>query len=447
MALKKIPFLLIAILVFQNTQVISQPTSEPERSIRTQLWRDAKFGMFIHWGLYSILGGEWKTGDISEHSYSEWIMYQLKIPVQDYEKLAKEFNPVKFNAEEWVQIAKNAGMKYLVITTKHHDGFSMFDSKATEYDIIDATPYAKDPIKELADACHKQGIKLGFYYSVDRDWHHPDAQGNHLKQSNTWDYPDETKKDFDKYFEKFALPQLTELLTNYGEVSIIWFDGISKKSDEQNQKIIKLVRTLQPECLINSRLGEWNNYYYGDYREMDDNEVSNKDLGYGWENPGTIGKSYGYNKFDNEWKSAKELIYLLVDIVSNGGNYLLNVGPDAQGVIPDQAVKSLKEIGDWLKVNGESIYETKPSELAPPNWGRITTKENKIFLHLLETPDNDKLLLSGLKSKVAEVYFLADPLKKPIDFYQTDKDELIIKFSPDLETVKYDTVIVVETAN
>jgi len=431
-----------ALMILQYTKSSCQPTSEPERTTRTQWWREAKFGMFIHWGLYAIPAGEWKADNVSGHRYSEWIMHQLKIPVKDYELLAQQFNPLKFDATAWVKIAKSAGMKYLVITAKHHDGFSMFDSKVTNYDIVDATPFGKDPLKELAIACQKEGIKLGIYYSVDRDWHHPDAQGNYLKQSNFWDYPDENAKDFDKYLETFAIPQLTELLTNYGKIAIIWFDDIGKKTDKQNQKIIELIHNYQPECIINSRLGEWNHYYYGDYREMDDNNVSNKDVGYGWENPGTIGKSYAYNKYDTLWKSSKELIHLFVDIVSNGGNYLLNVGPTADGIIPEQAQLRLREFGKWMNVNGESIYGTKASKLLQPEWGRITAKDNKEYLHVFDLPANKEICLKEFVEKVTRVYLLADLEKNPMKFSQS---YLGLTINIPEATDEYDTVVVVET--
>lgn len=432
-----------AVLILLTGESYSQPTKEPERSVRTQWWRDAKFGMFVHWGLYSIPSGEWKTDNVSGQKYSEWIMHQLKIPVKEYELLAQQFNPLKFNATEWVKIAKSAGMKYLVITAKHHDGFSMFDSKVTGYDIIDATPFGRDPLKELATACRNEGIKLGIYYSVDRDWHHPDAQGNYLKQSNLWDYPDENSKDFEKYLDTFAIPQLKELLTNYGKISIIWFDDIGKKTDKQNQRIIELIRKYQPECLINSRLGEWNHYYYGDYREMDDNNVSNKDVEYGWENPGTIGKSYAYNKYDTVWKSPEDLIRLFVDIVSNGGNYLLNVGPTSEGVIPEQAQLRLREFGNWMNVNSESIYGTHASKLLQPEWGRVTSKENKEYLHIFNLPSSKELYLKEFNEKVEKVYFLADRKKNPLDFHQSYLG-LTIRI-PEASD-KYDTVVVVEKA-
>jgi len=444
--MKIIRILLLAstVLILLRGESYSQPTKEPVRSERTQWWRDAKFGMFIHWGLYSIPAGEWKSDNVSGQKYSEWIMYQLKIPVKDYELLARKFNPVKFDSRQWVKIAKSAGMKYIVITSKHHDGFSMFGSKVTGYNVVDATPWHKDSLKELASACKEEGLKLGIYYSVDRDWHHPDAQGNYLKQSNFWDYPDENSKDFEKYLDTFAIPQLTELLTNYGKIDIIWFDDIGKKTDKQNQKIINLIRKYQPECLINSRLGEWNHYNYGDYREMNDNEILNKDVDYGWENPGTIGKSYAFNKYDTIWKSAGDLIHLFVTIVSEGGNYLLNVGPTADGVIPEQAQLRLREIGDWMNVYNASIYSTHASKLLQPDWGRITSKENKEFLHIFDLPSNKEIYLKDFVEKVEKVYFLADNKKNQLEFHQSHLG-LTIKIP--VASDKYDTVVVVEKAS
>jgi alpha-L-fucosidase len=437
-------FLLLANFSFSS----AQPTPEPERTERTRWWRDAKFGMFIHWGLYAIPAGEWQTGTISQHNYSEWIMYQLKIPVAQYEKLAGSFNPVQFNADDWVRLAKNTGMKYIVITTKHHDGFSMFDSKVTTYDIMDAAPFKRDPLKELAEACRKQGIKLGFYYSVDRDWHHPDARGNYLKQNNDWDYPDESNQDFNQYFERFALPQIEELLTQYGPVAIMWFDDIGIKTPEQNKKIIELVRKYQPQCLINSRLGEWKRYEWGDYREMNDNEVSNKDLGYGWENPGTLNRSYGYNKFDTNWQSPADVIRLFVDIASNGGNYLLNVGPTADGLIPAPSVRILQEVGKWVDKYGESIYGSQTSNLAVPVWGRITTKPDKYYLHIFNWPANDLIQMTGLQQTIKKVYLLADANHTALRWHQTNGGEVTV----DLDTIHLpadaldagDTVVVLE---
>jgi len=392
----------------------TDPTPEPERTQRTQWWREARFGMFIHWGLYALPAGEWK-GEKDKGGYSEWLMYRHQIRVAEYEKFAEKFNPVKFNADEWVGIAKRTGMKYIVITSKHHDGFAMFDSKVTDYDIVDATPFKRDPMKELAEVCQKEGIKLCFYYSVDRDWHHPDAQGNELKQSNSWDYPDESKKNFDKYLDKHVIPQLTELLTNYGPIGIIWFDGINKKNDEQNERIINLIRKHQPDCLINSRLGDWKSYKWGDYRSMGDNEVSDKELGYGWENPGTLNHTYGYSKFDVDWKSMEEIIRMFADIASKGGNYLLNVGPTADGIIQPEAVEMLDTIGKWMDTNSESIYKTEASPIGQPSWGRCTAKPGKLYLHVFDWPKNKKLEVKGIKNEVEKAYLLADPQKQALD--------------------------------
>jgi len=439
-----IPAFLILFMI--PVKLCSQPTPEPERSQKIQWWRDAKFGMVIHWGLYSIPAGDWKSKNVSGNEYSEWIMYKLRIPILDYEKLAAEFNPVKFNAEEWVRIAKSAGIKYMVFVTKHHDGFCMFGSKMTNYNIVDATPYKKDPLKELSIACKKEGIKLGVYYSVDRDWHHPDAQANYLKESNFWDYPDENKKDFNNYLDNYAIPQITELLTNYGEISIFIFDDIGKKTVKQNQRIIDLIHKYQPGCIINSRLGEWEHFYYGDYRQMGDNQVSNRDNSFGWESSGTIGKSFGYNKYDTVWQSSKDLIRKLVDIVSNGGNYRLNIGPDAEGLILEKAQMRLLDIGKWMKVNSESIYGTQSAKLWQPKWGRITSKGNKQYLHVFDIPANKRIVVNDFTEKVVRVYMLADRGKKPLSFEQSYLGltvNLPDKFANPAD--EYDIVIVVET--
>ena len=403
---------LTLLLAYTLFSILPLQACAPERSAqqenseeRLQWWSQARFGMFIHWGLYALPAGEWKGHQTEE--YSEWLMYWEQIPVADYEKLAPSFNPEYFNADEWVKTAKIAGMKYIVITAKHHDGFSMFDSKVTRYDIVDATPFGRDPMKELAEACRREGIKLCFYYSVDRDWHHPDAQGNHLKQSNFWDYPEEDQKDFDKYFDEFVLPQLTELLTNYGPVGIMWFDGIGKKTAEQNERIIKLVHDLQPDCLINSRLGDWETYEWGDYRSMDDNVASDRDLGYGWENPGTLNYTFGYSKFDDGWKGLSEILEMLCGIASNGGNYLLNVGPMADGRIQPEAVSMLTEIGDWMQINSESIYNTQSCTLNQPEWGRFTCTEEELYVHIFEWPGGS-LHIHSLGSKDPVEYEISE---------------------------------------
>ena len=429
----------IAILCVSMVVGCKKVKSVPTAEERIKWWRDAHFGMFIHWGLYSIPAGEWK-GE-KGGGYSEWLMHKNKIPVKEYEQLTKQFNPVKFNANEWVRLAKRAGMKYIVTTAKHHDGFAMYHSKISPYNIVDATPFKRDQIKELAEACRKEGIKFGCYYSIDRDWHHPDAFCANQGEGNTWDYPDDSKKDFNKYLREKALPQVREILTQYGPLAIIWFDGVGTKTAEQNEEIIAMVRELQPYCLINSRLGDWKTFKWGDYRSMDDNRVADKLLPYGWENPGTINKTYGYSKNDQKWKSAKTLIRMLVDIVSKGGNYLLNVGPTAEGVIPQPSVERLRAMGKWLDKNGESIYGTSGSPIGKLPWGRCTAKPGKLYLHVFDWPADGKLKVPGLKQRVKRAYLLDKKSKLIV----THENEQTIVLAPDgIAMDPIDTVVVLE---
>jgi len=413
---------------------------------RTQWWRDAKFGMFIHWGLYAVPAGEWKGEEVD--GYAEWIMFTEKIPVEEYEQLAKKFDPVKFDADRWVRLAKAAGMKYMVITSKHHDGFAMFDSKVSDYDIVERTPYGRDVIGALAKACRRREIKFGCYYSIDRDWHECNAASNEHEQDNRWDWPDVDKKDFNKYLEEKAMGQVEEILTQY-KPDIMWFDGIGMKTDEQNTRIVELVRKLQPTCLINSRLDtyklptEW-----GDYTSMDDNVVPPNYRGGGWENPGTIGESYGYHKYDDDWKNPTEIIQMLVDIVSKGGNYLLNVGPKSDGTIPREAVRTLRWVGKWMDKHGESIYGTSASPIGEFWWGRCTAKANKLYLHVFDWPSNGQLVAGGIKSRVKKAYLLADPQRSSVGFARRSNGDVVVKIRPNtavaLALDPSDTVVVLE---
>jgi alpha-L-fucosidase len=333
------------------------------RGQRIEWWRDARFGMFIHWGLYAIPAGTWKDKKY-ETGYSEWIMFEEKIPVAEYSKLAGKFNPVKFDAAQWAAIAKQAGMKYVVLTAKHHDGFSMFDSKLTDFDVVDATPFKRDVTRELADASRAAGLRFGCYYSVDRDWHRPQGPGNSYKQANTWDFPDSQPADFDKYFAEFAKPQVEELLTRY-PVELLWFDGIDMKSDAQAQELHDTIRRLNPACIINSRIKGCKPPKsipppYADYLSTGDNEIADRNIGFEWENPASMNTSYGYNANDHNWVDAGEIIRRLADIVSKGGNYLLNVGPTAEGLIPQPCIESLADVGRWIEVHGEAIHGTMP---------------------------------------------------------------------------------------
>ncbi|MEK3890073.1 alpha-L-fucosidase [Bacillus sp. FSL K6-3431] len=403
---------------------------------RLKWWKDAKFGLFIHWGLYALL------------ARGEWAMAASKIPVDEYEKLGKQFNPIKFNAKEWVNIAKTAGVKYIVITAKHHDGFAMFHSNAEKFNIMDATPFKRDPIKELAEECQKQDIKLCLYYSHVIDWHHPHSV--HEYYNNTWDF-DLEKKAFYNYWNNLAKPQIRELLTNYGPIGLLWFDTAGGLSKKDSKEIIDIAHKLQPNCLINSRVSHWPNM--GDYQSKGDNEIPM----YGedtrpWETPMTLNKSWGYRDKDQEWKTTESVIFKMANIVSKGGNLLLNVGPTAEGMIPDTSVERLTEVGTWLNINGEAIYESDPNPYPYEfEWGAITVKPRKVFLHLYHKYcPKGELVLFGLKNKVLKTYVLADELKGQLDINQVYNEEsdhhaLSIKLPEQLPD-KYVSVVVLEVA-
>lgn len=388
----------------------SAKSSEDEIKERRLKWfREARFGMMIHWGLYSVPEGEWKGKFIP--GLGEWIMNRAKIPVVEYEQLANQFNPVKFNAEEIVRIAKNAGMKYIVITSKHHDGFAMYHSTVSKYNIYDATPFKRDPMKELADAANKAGIKLCFYYSQTQDWHEPDAVGN------DWDFKDESKKNFEKYLKEKVEPQVTELLTNYGPIGLIWFDTPRNITKEQSKELVDLVHKLQPDCLVSGRVGNG----LGDYDSAGDNQISVGQVKRDWETPVTMNDTWGFKKDDTNWKPVSILIQQMVQVSSRGGNYLLNIGPKADGSVPPESVERLKEVGEWLKVNKDAVYGTSPSPFQYElPWGIITTKPNKMFLHVFKW--QKELTLFGLKTKVKTAFLLSN--KKKLKFTQNDNNSL-----------------------
>jgi len=411
-------------------------TPDPQREQRIQWWRQARFGMFIHWGLYAVPAGEWKGKPIP--GIGEWIMNRARIPVAEYEQLARQFNPVKFNAEEWVRLAKDAGMKYIVITSKHHDGFAMYGSKASSYNIVDATPFKRDPMKELAAACRKAGIRLCFYYSHAQDWHERDGAGN------DWDFPPDPQKNFAKYFEEKAKPQVRELLANYGPLGLIWFDTPRLITKEQAVEITALVHKLQPSCLVSGRVG----HNAGDYDSAGDNQISVGLVRRDWETPVTMNDTWGFKKDDHNWKSVPVLIRQLVRITSRGGNYLLNVGPTAEGEIPQPSVERLREIGQWLRVNGESIYGASPNPFTYNlEWGFITTREGKLYLHLLDWPQK-QLIVYGIRNKIRNAYLLADRGRKHLAFKQ-ESDPAIDFYSTSIQLPvappdKYDSIIALE---
>ncbi|WP_164821711.1 alpha-L-fucosidase [Paenibacillus koleovorans] len=377
---------------------------EDARQLKMQWWREARFGLFIHWGLYAVAAGEWKGQPFD--GVSEWIMKRMAVPVAEYEELAGQFNPIGFDAEAWVGLAKAAGMKYIVITAKHHDGFAMYGSASSPYNIVDATPYGCDPLKALAEACAKEDIRLCFYYSQFQDWHHPDAGGN------DWDYPDAAGKDFERYMQEKALPQMRELLTQYGPIGLIWFDTPMSLTEDQSRRFAELVRGLQPNCLINSRVG----HQYHDYASTGDNMIPSDVFDTDWEVPATLNHTWGYKKADDNWKSPVQLVKLLVDINRKGGNYLLNVGPRGDGTIPEGSVRILEEVGAWMRVNSEAIYGTVPCPTFPylMPWCGFTHKPGKLYLHVYEWRGGNRVIF-GLGSPVKRAYLLAEP-EKEIEF-------------------------------
>jgi alpha-L-fucosidase len=417
-------------LLLLSTAAAQDPfAAETETALKH--FDDIKFGMFIHWGLYAIPAGEWKGEYV--RGIGEWIMFRKRIPVADYEQLAKQFNPVKFNADQWAQLARDAGMRYLVITSKHHDGFAMFKSNASKYNIVDATPYGKDPMTALSAACAARGIDFGFYYSQDQDWHEAGGRGN------DWDFPKE--RDPQPYLEHKVFPQVKEILSGYGKLALIWFDTPGLLSEQQVIDLRRLVKTLQPSCLINSRIG----HNQGDYTQTGDNaipiQVYRKDGK--WEVPATLNDTWGYKKNDNHWKDPHDLVAKLADIVSKGGNYLLNVGPTAEGVIPEGSQQVLRRIGKWLDVNGESIYGTSPSPFYFPDitW-RVTVKPGRVYLHILSWPGT-RFDFHGLDSRVTKAYFLANKIPVP---YTQNGSTLKLEL-PAAAVDPWDTVITLEIAD
>jgi alpha-L-fucosidase len=413
-------------------------------------FENARFGMFIHWGIYSVPAGAWK----GKTNYAEWFQLQTHMPAAEYALFAKQFNPTKFDAQAWVRTAKQAGMKYIVITAKHHDGFCMYDSTLTDYDVVDATPWHHDPMKDLAKACHDQGMVLCFYYSVP-DWHNPDFPAKYSQRATTTHpgfhgQPSE-HPDVEKYVE-YVKGQIRELLTNYGPIGIIWFDGGGSFGHDNEarvrvmhaQELIDEIHRLQPNCLVNNRLGLPGDY--GTPEQKIPGEKSDRP----WETCMTLNKHWGYNAADDNWKSPKTVVRNLVDIASKGGNYLLNVGPKSDGTFPAPAIEILQQVGDWMKINGDSIYGTTMSPLdQPPVWGRITQKGKTIYLHVFDWPHpqagtRGKLAVPDLPGKVKSAYLLADASKKPLEWTPGsggDANEIAL---PATAPSEIDSVVVVE---
>ncbi len=391
---KHILTLLTALLLGITAQGAQETPATDERMA---WWRDARFGMFIHWGLYAVPAGTYKGKDAY---YGEWIMLDSKIPVAEYANYAKGFNPVKFDADQWAQLAKDAGMKYVVITAKHHDGFCMYKTGVDDFNVVDATPFKRDPVKELAEACRKRGLKFGVYYSQAQDWHH--AGGGILGNRPKWDT--EQEGDYDNYLTEVSIPQVRELLKEI-EPSVLWFDTPLPMRSERTQEFQQILEE-HPALIYNNRLG---NGVRGDTETPEQEIPASGYPGRDWETCMTMNNTWGYSAKDNNYKSTNTLLRNLIDIASKGGNYLLNVGPTAEGVIPDQQAQRLTEIGTWLKANGEAVYGTSASPFKKaPAWGRVTAGDGKLYLHVFERPEDGKLRLPVV-AKVKKAYRLDKP--------------------------------------
>ena len=375
---------------------------------------EAAYGLFIHWGLYAIPGGEWE-GKSAPHN-TEWVMKHLQIPLADYRKLKDQFDPQGFDARTYVRRAKEWGMKYLVFTAKHHDGFAMYDTAVSDYSVMH-TPFGRDVVRELADACAEEGLPFGIYYSQMQDWEHPDGNGN------TWDY-DPAKQDFRNYFYGKVIPQVKELLTNYGKVFLMWFDTPYDMPLALCRELRDTVKACQPDCLINGRIG----YGLGDYRQMADNSIPVLAYPKLWEVPMTLNSSWGYSKRDTSCATPQAVLDRLTSINGKGGNLLLNVSPDQNGEIAPEAIKTLDTVGTWLKVNGEAIYGARPAPDFPYGFrrGSITRGEgNTLYMTVSQAGGfYNRVSLTGLETPVTSATLLATgEAVKFSTFYDVARDE------------------------
>ncbi len=416
------------------------------RDERLAWWRDARFGMFIHWGVYSGLGNEFhgrKGGGYAEH-----IQRVLKIPIPVYRKeVAGTFNPTNFNAEEWVSLAKQAGMGYIVITAKHHDGFAMWPTKVNDYNIMDATPWKHDPMKDLKAACKKAGIKFGFYYSQAFDWGEKDGAGNDWDYDNPggdkllggkdwWNTRPEYMTHARKYVDEKAIPQLRELIKMY-DPDILWFDTSSKLPPSENLRIMKAVREASSHVVISGRLvGNW-----GDYDDTTDRPAEFPPHEGDWEAIPTTDESYGWNKFDTSHKPPSHFIQLLAKAAARGGNVLLNIGPMGDGRIDPKDVTILKGIGEWWKVNGDSIRGTTRTPLPVQTWGESTRKGDTLYLHVFQWPTNGQLIIGGLKSEVKDVSLISTSRAMPFAIKHPNPLDVSIEGLPSNAPDKVDSVI------
>ena len=400
-----ITIILLGVMIVGYSQTPYDPyqnETKEQRDERMAWWRDARFGMFIHWGVYAVPAGTYHGERIK--GIGEWIMLNAKIPVNEYKAYAKEFNPEKFDPEAWAKLAKKAGMRYMIITSKHHDGFALFPSAVTDWDIEDASPYGKDLIGPLAKAARQEGLKFGLYYSQAQDWNHPGgAKARKYKEGTGWDK--QQYGDFDNYLKQIAAPQVGEILSRY-RPDVLWWDTPYWMTKERAETLIPLLRIV-PGIITNNRLGGG---YKGDTETPEQHipAVGFKDRD--WEVCMTMNHTWGYKSYDHDWKSTKDLIRKLCDIASKGGNFLLNVGPTAEGLIPQASIDRLEEIGSWMDINGEAIYGTTASPFYRLTWGRCTKKIKQdgavLYLHVFDWPEKGKLIVPGLKNNPSSITLL-----------------------------------------
>ncbi|MCA5006711.1 alpha-L-fucosidase [Sphingobacterium bovistauri] len=397
-------------------------TSVAQPNPKTKWFEDARFGMFIHWGLYSAAEGIWKGENLRYlNNYAEWIRYRNRISKEEYGELAKRFVWDQINPEEWVIQAKKAGMKYIIMTSKHHDGVAIWDTKIGDYSLSKLSGSKRDIIKELAEACRKHDMKLGFYYSHWIDWEHPYAWDHNLELTKSV-----SPEQFNQYWQEKAIPQLRELLTNYGDIAVMWFDmwipyekTIFQK--QQLEQAVSLIRELQPNCLINSRLGLPTDAKYVDFQTLGDNVFANEYIDHPWETPGTIAHSWGYSGYEKEWKSTSQIFESLISNVSLNGGLTLNIGPRANGQIPHESVSRLNDIGQWLSRYGEAVYTNKGTPLRAKNfdWGYLTLQKTNLYAHIFNWPLDRKLRITGVVSKPKAIYSIKDNSQEKLNYSQT----------------------------
>lgn len=439
-------YLSIIILLFLSCTSLSGQENTNERA---KWFTDSRFGMFIHWGVYSGAEGYWKGEKLrNDNDYAEWILYRNRIDREEYVTLLDRFDWNEIDPEKWVVLAKNSGMKYLTVTAKHHDGFGLWDSQVSNYDLGNYTNPKRDIIRELAEACKKHGIKLGLYYSHWVDWEHDFG----------WDHTREiygiTPEDYDQYWQEKVIPQVRELLTNYGEISLLWFDmwihhSRTVVTKEQLLQLKSLIRELQPNCLVNSRLGlSIEEDPDVDFKTLGDNQLGSKKENFPWQSPGTVAHSWGFHSSDTQWKSTTSLLKALIGNVSLNGNFMLNIGPRANGDVPFEISHRMLEMGKWLAVNGESIYGAEAFDLDKDlhDWGKITCKKDKnnfkLYLQVYNWPLNKKLNLTGVQTKPERAYLLADKQKSSLEIKHS---EAFTQLSlPQSEPGNYVSVVVLE---